>query len=118
MKKLYVATQTVSKWKNGLSEPSYNNLCDISKLFYVSIDTLLGNKSLLEDAIIGIDGGGSKTEMILFSKNGYVYNHIIYKGTNPNIYGLSNVTETLINGISELTRKNDFNIIDVCAGLS
>lgn len=40
--KLYVTRQALSKWENGLSVPSIDTLCEISKLFEVSIEELLG----------------------------------------------------------------------------
>ena len=40
--KLFVTRQALSKWENGLSVPSIDTLCEISKMFAVSIEELLG----------------------------------------------------------------------------
>ena len=40
--KLYVTRQALSKWENGTSVPSIDTLSQISKLFSVSVDELLG----------------------------------------------------------------------------
>jgi transcriptional regulator with XRE-family HTH domain len=41
-RKLYVTRQAVSKWEKGISVPTLDTLCDMSKLFSVSVDELLG----------------------------------------------------------------------------
>lgn len=40
--KLFVTRQALSKWENGLSVPSIDTLCELSKLFRVSIEEILG----------------------------------------------------------------------------
>lgn len=40
--KLFVTRQALSKWENGLSVPSIDTLCEISRMFAVSIEELLG----------------------------------------------------------------------------
>ena len=39
---LYVTRQAVSKWENGTSVPSIDTLCEISKIFKVSFEEILG----------------------------------------------------------------------------
>ncbi len=40
--KLFVTRQALSKWENGLAIPSIDTICEISKIFSVSIERLLG----------------------------------------------------------------------------
>ena len=40
--KLYVTRQALSKWENGVSLPSVDMLCMLSKMFSVSIEEILG----------------------------------------------------------------------------
>ena len=40
--KLYVTRQALSKWENGISLPSVDMLCELSKMFSVSIEEILG----------------------------------------------------------------------------
>ena len=40
--KLFVTRQALSKWENGLSVPSIDTLCEISRMFAVSIEEILG----------------------------------------------------------------------------
>jgi len=42
--KLMVSFQTVSKWENDTNEPDINTLMSLSKLFNVTVDSLLNNK--------------------------------------------------------------------------
>lgn len=54
--KLYVTRQALSKWENGISLPSVDMLCELSKMFSVSIEGILGlfegaPKKLSEDDI-------------------------------------------------------------------
>lgn len=94
--KLFVSAQTVSKWENGLSYPDVANLCTLANCLGVSCDSLFaGEASVHEEICVGIDGGGSKTELVLFSSSGEVLDRIVTKGSNPNIYGMDTVCRIL-----------------------
>ena len=69
--KVFVTRQAVSRWENGETVPSTDTLKLLSKLFNVSINTLLGAPRQLicqccgmplEDAIIGRNEDGSPNE--------------------------------------------------------
>ena len=69
--KVFVTRQAVSRWENGETVPSTDTLKLLSKLFNVSINTLLGAPRQLicqccgmplEDAIIGRNKDGSPNE--------------------------------------------------------
>ena len=69
--KVFVTRQAVSRWENGETIPSTDTLKLLSKLFNVSINTLLGAPRQLicqccgmplEDAIIGRDKDGALNE--------------------------------------------------------
>lgn len=49
--------------------------------------------------MIGIDGGGSKTEFCLFSEDGSILKRLQLGGTNPNVYGPDKALDTLKCGI-------------------
>ncbi len=40
--RLFVTRQALSKWENGTSVPSIDTLCEISKIFAVSFEEILG----------------------------------------------------------------------------
>ena len=69
--KLFVTRQAVSRWENGETVPNTETLKLLSKLFKVSINTLLGSPRQLicqccgmplEDAILGRDADGAPNE--------------------------------------------------------
>ena len=69
--KLFVTRQAVSKWERGETTPSSDILKQLSSLFHVSIDTLLGSPCQricqscgmpLEEEIMGHDADGSVNE--------------------------------------------------------
>lgn len=48
--RLFVTRQAISKWENGTSVPSIDTLCEISKMFKISFEEILGlfDKEVLE----------------------------------------------------------------------
>lgn len=99
---LGVSPQTVSKWECGRGIPDIENLCLLSEILGVSVDTLLGGASVGRKVMIGIDGGGSKTEFILFSEDGAILGRTMRGGCSPTIIGLEACAELLSDGIREL----------------
>ena len=66
--KVFVTRQAVSRWENGDTVPSTETLKQLSRLYNVSINTLLGSPRKLvcqccgmplDDAVIGRDRDGS-----------------------------------------------------------
>ena len=84
--KLYLTSQAISKWERGVSEPDLKFLCKLARIFNVTTDELLGmyDTDKPGNFMIGIDGGGTKTEMILFSSDGKIINRVMLDGSNPN----------------------------------
>ena len=80
--KLYVTSQTISKWENGLSLPTLDNLVSLSEIFSTSIDNIVKNTpDKTNSGYIAVDGGGTKTEFLLFKKNGDIIKKLILEGT-------------------------------------
>ncbi len=50
--RLNISYQAVSNWERGNSMPDISKLPDLAKIFEVSLDELLGEKSTLIDAVI------------------------------------------------------------------
>lgn len=55
-----------------------------------------------EEYLLGIDGGGTKTEFVLFAPSGRVLRRAVLGGTNPNSVGLPQTLETLCRGIADM----------------
>ena len=86
---LFVTPQNVSKWENGQSAPDVEKLCALCEALGVSADRLLGGEPSAHGRVmIGIDGGGTKTEFCLFDENGCVLAREKLGGTNPNTLAL------------------------------
>lgn len=86
--KLSVSFQAVSCWETGASLPDLDNLCRLSELFHVSVDQLLQDTAP-EDAAtyIAIDGGGTKTDAVLFNRHGIVLKTMKLGGCNASLIG-------------------------------
>lgn len=73
------------------------------------------------DAILAVDGGGTKTEFMLTSTTGVVLADRKYKGTNLNSYGFDDAFATLSQGVEEfkkLAKKNGIKIVGAYFGLA
>ncbi len=104
-KKLFISTQSISKWETGLSFPDVENLCLLASALSVSMDDLLGSrKGNDEHTLIAIDGGGTKTEFLLYCESGEILSRVVLKGTNPNVCGVENACAVLREGIDALLR--------------
>ncbi|MBE6647853.1 MAG: helix-turn-helix domain-containing protein [Ruminococcaceae bacterium] len=115
--RLYITPQTVSKWESGISEPDTEKLCALADAFGISLDLLV--RSQVNDAkkaLIAIDGGGTKTDFLLFSEDGEVLDRLILGGSNPNAYGLEQTKSVLSEGIDRFSRSSE--IIGIFAGIS
>ena len=100
--KLNVSPQTVSKWECCRGVPDIENLCLLASVLGVSLDTLIGNASNDKRLMIGIDGGGSKTEFLLFSEDGEILGRAMRGGCSPTIIGVQACADLLCDGIGEL----------------
>ncbi len=110
--KLFVTPQNISKWENGQSTPDVENLCLLAQALGVSVERLLGGEHAAGGRVmIGIDGGGTKTELCLLGERGNVLARECLGGSNPNIYGIEGTVATLKKGIDALTVREN----GVCA---
>ena len=97
---IHVSFQAVSNWERGIAPPDLNNLISIAAYFGVLVDDLIRAKS--EDLYLGIDGGGTKTELAVISKEGYVLKRLVKSGCNPNDIGYSKTAALIFEGIDEM----------------
>ncbi len=104
-KELMVSAQSISKWETGIAMPDLENLCLLAHTLHVSVERLLGTFAY-EQCMIGVDGGGTKTEFVLFTSEGKVLKRIQKAGCNPNICGCDEAISVLRSGIDSLIREN------------
>lgn len=100
--KLFVSAQAISKWERGVAVPEIDKLCMLAEILGCRIDALVGHFEDRETVMIGVDGGGTKTEYIMFNEHGKIFKRIVGEATNPNFYGIENVCEKLKNTIKTL----------------
>ncbi|MFA7637539.1 MAG: BadF/BadG/BcrA/BcrD ATPase family protein [Monoglobales bacterium] len=102
--KLFVTPQAVSKWETGLALPDVENLIKLADVFSVSADTLLGRdtQSMTGPALIGVDGGGTKTEFVLFLPDGKILSRIVLGGSNPNVVGVEETCRVIAQGLDSV----------------
>lgn len=102
--KLFVTPQAVSKWETGTALPDVENLIKLADIFSVSADNLLGRDSQPsdEEVLMAVDGGGTKTEFVLFRPNGEVIKRFVLGSTNPNVVGIENACRVITQGIDTM----------------
>jgi len=103
---LSISPQSVSKWECGASVPDIENLCMISDILGVSLDVLLANSAERKRVMIGVDGGGTKTEFIMFSEDGVILEKLLAGPCNPNAVGIENSVNMLTKNINTLLSVN------------
>jgi len=101
--KLLVSCQAVSNWERGVTPPDLDNLCELARIFGVSLDVLVGYQAeACERVMIGIDGGGTKTEFVLFTETGRVLKRLRLSQSNPSNIGFEKSFAVLSEGIDQL----------------
>ena len=116
--KLLLTPQTVSKWERGLSSPDITYLSALcSSLGITPSKLLLENEEKRDGYMIAIDGGGTKTELVLFSTDGAVVERICTEGSNPNLVGIGAATKTLKEAIDKLVSGHS-EVERIFAGIS
>ena len=98
--RLFVSFQAVSAWERGQSIPDLENALRLSRLFDVSVDSLIRGGD--REVFVGIDGGGTKTEFVSFLADGTVLGRVVTERSNPNDVGGEACLNTLTAGISGL----------------
>ncbi len=112
---LHISPQSVSKWESEKSVPSIENLCSMAEIFHISVDKLVGRDGDAEGMYIGIDGGGSKTELVLFTESGRCVARHVVGGSNPNVIGIKESADRILSGIAYFKDMAD-EIVAIYAG--
>lgn len=117
--RLFVTAQNVSKWETGKSVPDLENLCKLAEVFSVTPDQLLGSGEVSErqQLLAAIDGGGTKTEFVLFTPQGQIMKRLVLKSSNPNVVGMEQAQQCLQSGMEQLLAESS-DIRAVFAGIA
>ena len=99
---LGVSPQSVSKWECAQAVPELDKLCALGELLEVSLEMLLKNHPVYGRVLVGVDGGSTKTEFILFREDGTLLKRTVLPGANPNLHGLENSLSIFQQGLDSL----------------
>ena len=75
---LGVSFQAVSNWERGIAPPDLANTLAIASYFEVMLDDLFRPAS--QDLYLGVDGGGTKTELAVINADGYMLKRALLSG--------------------------------------
>ena len=115
--KMHVSFQAVSGWETGTTVPDIINFVRLTEVLKVSADSLLTSRYTEGQHLIGIDGGGTKTEFVLFSNDGTVIKRVRLGASNPDTEGLSKACKILHDGV-ELCLEHISHIDGIFAGIA
>lgn len=106
--KLNVSFQAISSWENSVTLPDVDNLCRLARVLAVSVDSLLhvGN-DYGKTVMLGVDGGGTKSEFALFNSEGNVIKTFKLEGTNVSLSGIDGALNSFCHGIDLCIAEHD-----------
>ena len=107
--------KTVSKWECGAALPDVEALFCISEIMKVDIESLFSDG---ERYFLGIDGGGTKTDLVLVDSEGRVLRTHKTEGCNPIDIGLERACEILRTAIFEICAGIDRASVWCFAGIA
>ena len=117
--KLFLSPQNISKWEKGTCTPDIENLCRLADILGISVDSLVGDGGNMkkENYYLAVDGGGTKTEFLLFSENGETLARTVLSASNPNSVSVDGTIEVLCKGIEEML-THTAGIVGMYAGIA
>ncbi len=107
--------KAISKWECNGSIPNIDTLYKIAAIFGVGLDELFRDKHTY---LLGIDGGGTKTDFVLTDENFNIIKKVKLEGSNPIDIGLNAACEILQKGIYEVCGDIPFSSIVMFAGIA
>ena len=113
--RLGFSEKTVSKWENGASIPDIEALFSICEVLQTKIETLFSEG---EHYYLGIDGGGTKTALMLVDERGDVVRTLRADACNPVDIGMESAQRILKDAIFEICRGIAFSDVTLFAGIS
>jgi N-acetylglucosamine kinase-like BadF-type ATPase len=108
--------KTVSKWETEGSIPSIDALFRIANIFRVGLEELFR----CDESVyyLGIDGGGTKTELALSDPEGKIVSRLFMDGCNPNTVGIERTKRIIEDGIIQACKDVPLSSVVVYAGIA
>ncbi|MBE6964503.1 MAG: XRE family transcriptional regulator [Ruminococcaceae bacterium] len=108
--------KAVSKWECGLSIPDIELLLSVSKYLKTSVESLFSEND--KTYLLGIDGGGTKTALLLCESNGEPLRKSYADCSNPIDIGIDKSTNILKQAIFDICDGIPFSSIVCFAGIA
>jgi len=108
--------KTVSKWECACGIPDIEGLFALSGKLCVSLEELFSDGSALY--YLGIDGGGTKTALILADSSGKQLRKLVTDCCNPVDIGMEKAMQVLRNGIYEICEGIPLTSVVAFAGIA
>ena len=108
--------KTISKWEAAAGLPNIATAYEIAKIFRVSIDDLFNHEHQI--CFLGIDGGGTKTELVLTDSNQKVIRTLLVEGCNPMDIGMEETKRILREAIWKVCEDIPYASISMFAGIA
>lgn len=108
--------KTVSKWETGGCLPSVDALLRISTALKTDINTLLSDNEKIY--YLGIDGGGTKTDLVLTDRDGNILRESHTEQCNPFDIGAEKAIDVLKASIYEICHDIPFSSVIMFAGIA
>lgn len=109
--------KSISKWESGQAIAPSIVLPELALALKTGIDMLFHSPSS-PSYYLGIDGGGTKTELCLADSSGKIIAKVLESGSNPVDIGMQRCLEILSSGIAEVCGDIPTARISVFAGLA
>lgn len=94
--KLMVSRQTISNWETGSASPSLEKAIELSDLFKVSLDELVGKKKTAQQAI---------SPLLLSLLNQTVSIHLEYEEDDVRVFGESHYKKCRVLAVNERSMR-------------
>lgn len=108
--------KTVSKWETGKCLPSIDALLRVSTALRTDINTLLKDDETVY--YLGIDGGGTKTDLVLANESGKVIREAKAEQCNPFDVGFEKTKKVLTDSIYEICKDIPLSSVIAYAGIA
>lgn len=117
-KMISYSEKSIEKWEMTSALPPVSIVSKLAKIFGVTVDNILYSSKVEIKYILGIDGGGTKTEFLLSKLNGEKVDSLLLGSSNPVDIGIEKSISVLKRGIEEICSGINRKEISVFAGLS
>lgn len=108
--------KSVSKWECAAGIPDVDGLFALSKTLCVSVEALFADNTKVY--FLGIDGGGTKTTLLLTDSDGKEIRKIYADRSNPMDIGVEKCTQVLREGICEVCEGLPLSSVVIYAGIA